>query len=607
LWGKPGELTREDSPAPIATIKDQEHKYMPIPEPSGGETEDEFVSRCMADANMQEYPQEQRSAICYGKYRGESREALAGKQRHPDFLRIHDEFVKYYCKGEPLCRAAEDEYYAFIKDYGLDETKAYGAARESFSFARDMIKKWKEDSKNVYYKVLVGFPVRSMNENDYNERALIAAAHTLVGVPIDMNHKSNLVMPGVEYVAAEYEDGAVEAVLKVPKSTVCPVCGGTKPLHQMIDSRGIVNVSLEAESQPFRFTGCALLTTEVLPGIPMARIYPLEMRESLLSKAMSAPKTFFGKRVRIQVVGLNMTKKKEQSNPDGNMQCPQGQHFSPAAGQCVPDQECGEGQVWDADLGKCRPIETPPPEDTTGKAGTVEQDYPWDQCIADMKDQGYTDDQAAATCAAIKNRTVSHAMLYGLAKNTKEARALVAKKVKEDKLFAYLAGRVHELSMSENTLEIANLKVEKHRAEQKAQAMETRALEAEKKFAEEANASMKASGRILELERAKSKLEDQARANNEDKIKDATQIKELGRRLQDAGENLEALKQNHDILQRDYGTLETKYRDTLQQNLDFSKRLTQTNEEYLASEKEKAIVEEKLKKAKRLGKFIVKT
>jgi hypothetical protein len=42
---------------------------MPIPKPKGTESESEFVSRCMADSNMQEYEKEQRSAICYNTYK----------------------------------------------------------------------------------------------------------------------------------------------------------------------------------------------------------------------------------------------------------------------------------------------------------------------------------------------------------------------------------------------------------------------------------------------------------------------------------------------------------------------------------------------------------
>lgn len=44
---------------------------MPIPKPTGTESEDEYVSRCMSEINS-EYPdEEQRAAICYNTFREE--------------------------------------------------------------------------------------------------------------------------------------------------------------------------------------------------------------------------------------------------------------------------------------------------------------------------------------------------------------------------------------------------------------------------------------------------------------------------------------------------------------------------------------------------------
>lgn len=43
---------------------------MPIPKPNAGESEQEFVSRCIGDI-YDEYGQEQGSAICYNTYRKE--------------------------------------------------------------------------------------------------------------------------------------------------------------------------------------------------------------------------------------------------------------------------------------------------------------------------------------------------------------------------------------------------------------------------------------------------------------------------------------------------------------------------------------------------------
>ncbi|MCK5307018.1 MAG: hypothetical protein KAJ73_00265 [Zetaproteobacteria bacterium] len=47
---------------------------MPVPKPTSGESEDEFIARCKANETMQgEYPdQEQRSAVCYDSWRQRS-------------------------------------------------------------------------------------------------------------------------------------------------------------------------------------------------------------------------------------------------------------------------------------------------------------------------------------------------------------------------------------------------------------------------------------------------------------------------------------------------------------------------------------------------------
>lgn len=41
---------------------------MPIPKPRGGETQNEFLQRCMSDSKMMEYDQDQRYAVCQDAY-----------------------------------------------------------------------------------------------------------------------------------------------------------------------------------------------------------------------------------------------------------------------------------------------------------------------------------------------------------------------------------------------------------------------------------------------------------------------------------------------------------------------------------------------------------
>ncbi|NVM20603.1 MAG: hypothetical protein HWN68_02345 [Desulfobacterales bacterium] len=71
-------------------------------------------------------------------------------------------------------------------------------------------------------------------------------------------------------------------------------------------------------------------------------------------------------------------------------------------------------------------------------------EYPWEQCMADMRAQGYDEETAKKTCGAIKARVVQHSLDKGLAKTLEEAVDLIAKKVSEDKVVGYLAKALSE-------------------------------------------------------------------------------------------------------------------------------------------------------------------
>lgn len=51
---------------------------MPVPEPKGGETQDQFVSRCMswASENEADMPREQQLAMCFSTYRKAAGESI---------------------------------------------------------------------------------------------------------------------------------------------------------------------------------------------------------------------------------------------------------------------------------------------------------------------------------------------------------------------------------------------------------------------------------------------------------------------------------------------------------------------------------------------------
>jgi hypothetical protein len=541
-------------------------------------------------------------------------------KRHADFDRIRNEFIKYYGGIE----AGDREYQIWLKALNLDETKSYAfSQREKFSFLKPMLQKFKEDKDNVYYKVLVGFPITSMNDNLYTQSKLSAAAEGLIDAfDCNLNHLPGYDLPGVRYAAAKFEDGAVEAVLKVPKSLRCNIdltrhmydIGEGKPLYEWIDEHVIVNQSLEASEQGgFHFVGSALLTKDTLPGIPLSRIFPLE---SVLSEALSASQKLKGKTLKIQVKGLT-----KETNMSAHS-CPVGQHWDADKGSCVPDEGVGKNpQGTDVSAG------TGAADDNSKKP--VEADYPggWDGCIADMQAQGHDPDSAAKICAAIKNGTVAQCLQLKLAKTPKEAIQLIAERSKKDPLFAYLANEVERLKTSQNAQVISSLNVAKARAESNLETLklqtaaqiestkneaaaqvkgaELAKAKAEENFIEESKRRQKADGRVEELEKQVEKLDKQVTENNKGTIQDGARIKELERRLEDANEARETIKGENEKLVKKNEEISGKYNEQLKKNLDLNKELTTTNEELLKQSEKAEKLDVDLKKAKRLAKITV--
>lgn len=202
--------------------------------------------------------------------------------RHPDFEKIYQAFMWRYCKGETECDEGKQIYYAWLKKLGLDDTKPYEypqETREKFSWIQPHIQFIKEDDQAKYFKVEALFPLTSMNWNIYTREELIRACRTLIGKHTDLNHTME-VLEEVQTVDADYEDDTVECLDRVLK--------GSKALS-MLEKGEILQVSIEADClrgseltpegwtcQGLVFTGKAYLTKDVLPGVPLTRIMPVE-------------------------------------------------------------------------------------------------------------------------------------------------------------------------------------------------------------------------------------------------------------------------------------------------------------------------------------------
>jgi hypothetical protein len=209
---------------------------------------------------------------------------------HPDFQKIWKQFMRRYCGGHTVCDKGKQVYYAWLNKLGLDDEQPYGrqAFRERFSWMQPHFDLIKQDNQAKYYKVEALFPLVSMNQNIYTEDELLRGTRTLRGKRVNINH--TVVEPAdVSIERAEYEDDCAEVLLRVGRTARYR----RRPIVEMIDSGEICHVSIEADclgGAPaqdvdgevgyacvgLEFTGLALLTKYVLPGVPLTRILPVE-------------------------------------------------------------------------------------------------------------------------------------------------------------------------------------------------------------------------------------------------------------------------------------------------------------------------------------------
>ncbi len=554
-------------------------------------------------------------------------------KRHADFERIRSEFIKYYG-----AEAGVSEYQAWITALNLDETKSYAySQKEKFSFLKPMLSKFKEDKDNVYYRVLVGFPIKSMNDNLYTHKKLSAAAEGLIDAfDCNLNHLPGYDLPGVRYVAAKFEDGAVEAVLKVPKSVRCNIdltshmydIGEGKPLYLWIDEHVIVNQSLEASEYPeFHFVGSALLTKDTLPGIPLSKISPLE---AVVSEALSTSQMLKGKMVKIQVKGLS--KMIEQHS------CPTGQHWDAQKGVCVPDEGTGKTpQGTDVVVGDFVGDDSKKRNIQGLEAKTVSLEKEIELLKTSQSAQVISSLNVAKSRAEseFEELKITAAAEIERVRNEEKAKIRAAEfkitetenKVQAVQDAANAKIKAAEFKILETQAKVqaiqeaANAKVLaaefkvaeienrvqsiQDLANSKIKGAELKAAKAEENFIEESKRRQKAEGKVEELQKQVEKLDKQLSENNKGTINDGARIKELERRLQDTIDAREQTQSEHEKLAKKFEELDAKYREQLQKNLELTHELTAVNEDLLNTSQKAEKLDLDLKKAKRLAKITV--
>ncbi|GEM_PF-1024919 len=182
-------------------------------------------------------------------------------------------------KGEDTM---EVQSYLFSKEKGWtlekakDWFKKHAAGAESFKWASDTFKLYKDlaESRGAkLWKVRALHVGKTRNNTLFTEEELRLAARSLAMRPVSINHSKMLPFPENAVIAADYEDGAVEALVWISDPNV----------NRMIESGGISRASVEwmamnalpvngIKPSGLVFTGLALLTKDVEPGDPLARV-----------------------------------------------------------------------------------------------------------------------------------------------------------------------------------------------------------------------------------------------------------------------------------------------------------------------------------------------
>ncbi|RLC88046.1 MAG: hypothetical protein DRJ03_04050 [Chloroflexi bacterium] len=353
-------------------------------------------------------------------------------------------------------------------------------AREAFQDIADVGK------NTVAIKGIAACAGTSRNLRQYVDEELKRAARTWRRKPLTINHDPKRIVGHVEWM--EYENGCLEYLAVVKKQPYvdmlrnkdprirgvsieaeylynrCPKCGEKfYTEEQFRNHMREVHLIKNGITQPHGIVGTylSLVVAPEVPGVEGTTVdFASELMETLGYKDFSQLLETVTHDVKEKIEWREKMKKAKAPTISKQQSITVDQ-----ARKLAEQQKCPEGEKWDEEQGKCVPVSE---EQEDIKPGShyceehpddprciahkkaihgeeiLEADYPWDQCVRDRMSDGYTEEQAKKICAAIKNRTIKHTMEFYGYKTVQEAIRHVAKKIEEDKLFAYNLERAAE-------------------------------------------------------------------------------------------------------------------------------------------------------------------
>jgi len=278
---------------------------LPVPEPRSGESESDFIGRCISALHKTDPDRtdDQIIAMCYSTwrrsheqigvvippapdkgttpipercycrncgyvlenpsehcvdikcpkcgaehmYRHKSPTEDISEAVHADFVKVLSDFIRIF--GDVKGRLKFDD---MVSSYGLDIEKPYsnqaqlkecwGGICEAYNWARPLIKYLREDNEAKYWKVRALAAVVSMNKADYtNIEELERSARTLTWRPLNLNHDHNRRLPFPES-RVDWAEFEDNAV-----ECIIRIHNSQTDVQRAIEEGDIVNPSIEGE------------------------------------------------------------------------------------------------------------------------------------------------------------------------------------------------------------------------------------------------------------------------------------------------------------------------------------------------------------------------
>ena len=165
---------------------------MPIPKPTGSETEDEYMKRCMADSTMvTEYGKNQRTAVCLATYKGKG-ENMAEEVKESyeeeveNNVEVETKYLALNCEWKMPDEEEEDDRYkgtfsGYASVFGNKDLGGDVVVRGAF---KESIRKKKAKNIKFLYMHKTDKPIGIFTKVDEDDRGLQVEGKLALGTQL---------------------------------------------------------------------------------------------------------------------------------------------------------------------------------------------------------------------------------------------------------------------------------------------------------------------------------------------------------------------------------------------------------------------------------------